>query len=166
MAETAFFFTEQHPSNLASGLQSLRQSKDLCDAVVVVVDGHRFHAHRNVLASISGYFRTMFLGEFAERRQTEITLHDVDAASVTTLIDYAYTGKAQCAVDDIERLYACAHLLQFDAVITECSIWLRSHVDLSNCLHLGMFTDRCSDSVLMRVSDRIAAVNIVIPANL
>ena len=162
MAETAFFFTEQHPSNLASGLQSLRQTNDLCD-VVVVVDRHRFHAHRNVLASISGYFRTMFLGEFAERRQTEITLHDVDAASVKTLIDYAYTGiiKAQCAVDDVERLYASAHLFQFDDVVTKCSIWLGSHVDLSNCLHLGMFADRYSDSLLMSVSERTAAFNIV-----
>ena len=160
MAETAFFSTEGHASLLASGLQLLRQSIDLCD-VVVVVDGHRFHAHRNVLASISGYFQTMFLGEFAERRQTEITLHDVDAASVMTLIDYAYTGKAQCAVDNIERLYASAHLLQFNDVVTKCSKVLRMQADLSNCLHLGIFADRYSDSLLMSVSDRMAAVNIV-----
>ena len=160
MAETAVFATEEHLSLLASGLQLLRQSKDLCD-VVVVVDGHRFHAHRNVLASISGYFRTMFLGEFAERRQTEITLNDVDAASVKTLIDYAYTGEAQCEIDDIIRLYASAHLLQFDDVVTKCSKVLRMRADVSNCLHLGMFAHRCSDSLLMSVSDRMAAVSIV-----
>ncbi|XP_065840172.1 kelch-like protein 20 [Oscarella lobularis] len=160
MAETEVFATEEHPFLLASGLQLLRQSKDLCD-VVVVVDGHRFHAHRTILASISGYFRTMFLGEFAERRQTEVTLYDVDATSVKTLIDYAYTGKAQCAVDDIKRLYASAHLLQFDDVVTKCSKGLRMQADLSNCLHLGMFADQYSDSLLMSVSDRMAAVNIV-----
>ena len=160
MAEKAIFATEGHPSILLSGLQSLRQSNDLCD-VVIVVEGHRFHAHRIVLASISDYFHTMFLGDFAERRQTEITLHNVDAASMTTLIDYAYTGTAQCAVHEVEQLYASAHFLRFDDVVAECSKWLMSHADLSNCLHLGLFADRYSDSLLMSVSDRTAAVNIV-----
>ncbi|XP_065840206.1 kelch-like protein 20 [Oscarella lobularis] len=160
MAEAAVFSTEGHTSLLVSALQSFRKSKDLCD-VVVVVDGHRFHAHRIVLASISGYFSAMFLGDFAERRQTEIMLHNVDAASVATLIDYAYTGKAQCAVDDVERLYASAHFLQFDDVVTKCSKWLRTRTDSSNCLHLGLFADQYNDSLLMSVCDRTAAVNIV-----
>ncbi|XP_065840207.1 kelch-like protein 20 [Oscarella lobularis] len=160
MEETAVFATEGHPSLLASGLQSLRQSNDLCD-VVIVVDGHRFPAHRNVLASFSDYFRTMFLREFAERRQTEITLQNVDAASVKTLIDYAYTGKAEIAVDDVERLYASAHFLQFNDIVTKCGEWLRNHTDPSNCFHLGVFADQYDDSLLMSVSDRVAAVNIV-----
>ncbi|XP_065839696.1 kelch-like protein 20 [Oscarella lobularis] len=103
----------------------------------------------------------MFLGDFAERRQTEITLHNVDAASMTTLIDYAYTGTAQCAVHEVEQLYASAHFLRLDDVVAKCSKWLMSHADLSNCLHLALFADRYSDSLLMSVSDRTAAVNIV-----
>lgn len=57
------------------------------------VGGGEILAHRVVLASVSPYFHAMFNGSLAEKEQREVTLHDIDAAALTTLVEYSYTGE-------------------------------------------------------------------------
>ena len=47
-----------HVSQLSQDLAQLCRSEDFCD-VVLSVDGHRFSAHRAVLAARSEYFRSV-----------------------------------------------------------------------------------------------------------
>ncbi len=51
-----------------------------------------FRTHRNVLASVSDYFRAMLTGSMIEARQDHVELKGVTAHAVQILLDFAYTG--------------------------------------------------------------------------
>ena len=50
---------------------------------------------RYILFSIpnSGYFHTMFTSNFVERTSNKVMIHEVDVASIKTILDFLYTGK-------------------------------------------------------------------------
>lgn len=49
-------------------------------------------AHKVVLASVSPYFHAMFNDDLAEKLQGEVTIQDIDATALQTLVEYSYTG--------------------------------------------------------------------------
>lgn len=57
-------------------------------------------AHKVVLASVSPYFHAMFNDDLAEKLQGEVTIQDIDATALQTLVEYSYTGKIICLWDN------------------------------------------------------------------
>ncbi|XP_065837938.1 kelch-like protein 20 [Oscarella lobularis] len=143
---------------------SFRKSDYLCDVVIVTEDGHRFPAHRIILASASEFFSSMLCGTFIESKQTDVAIRNVEGTVMKMLIEYAYRGEAKCpaALENVLSLYKAAHYVQFDRLFRMCSSWLRKHVDTSNCLSMAMVADRYDDSDLLRAADLIAGRNILL----
>ena len=139
---------------------SFRESNYLCDVTIISKDGQRFPAHRIILASASPFFRVMFRGSFKESNQADVTLGNVDGAVTKMLIEYAYTGKTECPSSSLLFLYEAANYVQFDGLSQMCNDWLKRHVDESSCISIGIVSDRCSNSDLLRLADRIAAISI------
>jgi hypothetical protein len=70
----------------------LVEAPELAD-VVLVVEGERFPAHRNVLAARSEYFRGLLLSGMQEGSgQQEIKLGEVSAGAFRVLLRYLYTA--------------------------------------------------------------------------
>ena len=160
--EEIAFTTRGSSSTRMEAIECYRQSEYLCDVVIISEDGQRFPAHRLVLASASQFFDRMFRGSFVESKKTDVTIQNVDGALIKMLIDYAYKGEAICpaAVENVLSLYEASHYVQFAALFSMCSTWLKDHVNASNCLSMAMIADRHDDSDLRRVADCISAVNI------
>ncbi len=57
-------------SRLAAGLAEFQETGEFCDAEVKA-EGRIFKVHRVVLASVSPYFRSMYTGDFKERKSGE-----------------------------------------------------------------------------------------------
>ncbi len=57
-------------SELAAGLARFQETSEFCDAEVKA-EGRVFKVHRVVLASVSPYFRSMYTGDFKERKSDE-----------------------------------------------------------------------------------------------
>lgn len=45
---------------------------------------------------------SFFSDDMAERVQREVVLHDVDAAALQLLVDYAYTGEIHITEDNVQ----------------------------------------------------------------
>ena len=68
------------------------EAPELAD-VVLVVEGERFPAHRNVLAALSEYFRGLLLSGMQEGSgQQEIPLGEVSAGAFRVVLRYVYTA--------------------------------------------------------------------------
>ena len=103
-------------------LGTLRTKGVLCD-VIVTVEGHKFKAHKAVLAAGCGYFRTLFSQKDhqpSEGCTTEVIIQsrDVNSDSFENMLDYVYTGKLRPLVwDTIFETLACACYLQIKNAI-------------------------------------------------
>lgn len=121
-------------------MNTLREANQLCD-VVLVVEGEKVHCHRVVLASLSAYFRAMFTDDMAESKKKTISINGVDAASLKSLINYAYTATIEISEKNVQSILPAASVLQFEEVKRACSQFLKRHLDTDNCLGIRIFAE-------------------------
>ena len=118
----------------------LREARQLCD-VVLEVEGEMVPCHRVVLASLSAYFRAMFTDDMAESKKKVISINGVDAESLKSLIDYAYTATIEISERNVQSILPAASVLQFEEVKRACSQFLKRHLDADNCLGIRIFAE-------------------------
>ncbi|XP_068128337.1 kelch repeat and BTB domain-containing protein 8-like [Hyperolius riggenbachi] len=114
------------------GLRDLYFTETLCD-VTIVTEGRRFLCHRVVLASVSPYFRAMFTTCMVESQQGEVSLLDVSASIIETILHFIYTGEAAVTLDNVEDLFTVSSRLQITAMQEQCSRFLIKRLNNDNC---------------------------------
>lgn len=66
---------EEYSSEMGQHLDNLRKAGLFCDVEIVLpADNKRLHVHRNILASCSRYFRSLFTSVMAGSGQIEVQL--------------------------------------------------------------------------------------------
>lgn len=80
-----------YPRRLLENMTQLWQESSFCD-ITLLIGIKRFHAHKNVLAASSPYFRAMFSSGMKEQGRNEIELHDVSSDVFNLVISFIYTG--------------------------------------------------------------------------
>ena len=98
-------------------LAEMRHRVELCD-VTIVVDGEEIRAHRAVLASCSPYFHAMFTSNMAECGQERVQLKELDASSVSQVVQFAYTAEIDVTEKNVQQLLPAASLLQVEGIFT------------------------------------------------
>ncbi|XP_068130537.1 kelch repeat and BTB domain-containing protein 8-like [Hyperolius riggenbachi] len=114
------------------GLRDLYFTETLCD-VTIVTEGRRFLCHRVVLASVSPYFLAMFTTCMVESQQGEVSLLDVSASIIETILHFIYTGEAAVTLDNVEDLFTVSGRLQITAMQEQCSRFLIKRLNNDNC---------------------------------
>ncbi|EDW75223.1 uncharacterized protein Dwil_GK19808 [Drosophila willistoni] len=133
--------TNAEEENLLRGLNKLRTEDKLTD-VTLLVEDHRFKAHRVVLAASSDYFCAMFADSaMIESRKDEITLYGITARAMSAIIDYIYTSMLDLNVDNIEEILAAATHVQVKEVIERCTFFLEHKICMDNCLAIAGMAD-------------------------
>ncbi|XP_059427141.1 kelch-like protein 30 isoform X1 [Carassius carassius] len=132
------FCLSSHPQSILEGLRSLCSQPKLVD-VTLSAGGQDFPCHRGILALCSHYFRSMFSGDFVESIAARVELHDVDPNVLSSLLDFAYTGKLTINKNNVEGLICTSSQLQFHTVRTVCSRYLQHQIDATNCLGILEF---------------------------
>lgn len=112
------FTDEQGASEALCAMNNFRMENSFCDVIICTEDGEEFSVHRLVLASVSAYFRAMFLTDMKESHETNITIRGVESQAMRCLIDFAYTSSLRITFSNIHSLLSAASLLQFLTV--EC----------------------------------------------
>lgn len=115
-----------YTSNLASGLNQLRQEGSLCD-ITIIVANQRFQAHKAVLSASSDYFRSMFTSGFQESICSEVFLEG-NAEAFAQLLDFAYTGFFRLSPAYAWSILKMANYMNFDLAVGLCKKYLLQHV--------------------------------------
>ncbi|XP_035667934.1 kelch repeat and BTB domain-containing protein 8-like [Branchiostoma floridae] len=145
-----------HPTQVLRELNAMRDRAELTD-VVLEVEGRSFPCHRAVLASCSPYFRGMFSSGYVEAKQERITIKEVSKVAMATILDYAYTGCLQTEPDQVQAVMSAARLLQVEFVGRNAALYMKFHLDMSNCADVLMYADMLGDSDLVKASEDFIA---------
>lgn len=78
----------------------------------------------------------MFTDAMRESRQSEISLNGVTARGIELLLNYAYTSKLDLNLANIQDVLSAASHIQMEAVVEACSNYLKSQLDIENCVDL------------------------------
>ncbi|KAM4704922.1 kelch-like protein 38 [Rhinophrynus dorsalis] len=129
------FHDESLSCELLRQLNNLREAGLLIDVIICSGDWE-FPCHRNVLASISPYFKAMFCNNFKESSQEKVTLMDIDSDSLQNIILYSYTGEILITRDNVLYLIQAASMLQYEKLLETCSRYLQDQLNPQNCLSM------------------------------
>nr|XP_020660982.1 kelch-like protein 12 [Pogona vitticeps]XP_020660983.1 kelch-like protein 12 [Pogona vitticeps]XP_020660984.1 kelch-like protein 12 [Pogona vitticeps] len=142
---------QSHEAHLCQGLKHLYQTQQLCD-VTLCAEGRRFPCHRMLLASVSPYFRDVFINSSNESQSGEIQLTDVAASTIHSLLDYLYTEELQFTPETAQELFAAASKLQIHPLKETAGRFLEKNISMSNCLSLYGLAHQYNYQVLIRAS--------------
>lgn len=76
----------------------------------------------------------MFTDAMRESRQSEISLNGVTARGIELLLKFAYTSKLELNLANIHDVLSAASHIQMDSVVEACSNYLKSQLDIENCV--------------------------------
>lgn len=103
----------------ATSMRRGREAGEFID-IVLVVDGRKIHAHRNVLASLSPYLHGLLTSGLAESTVSgdEMPIGDesTDGAAVEAIVDCMYSGKIAISTSTVSTVIRAANMLQVGAV--------------------------------------------------
>ena len=155
-------FTDEHGASLAlREMNNFRMENSFCDVVLSTEDGEEFSVHRLVLASVSAYFRAMFLTDMKESHQTNITIRGVESQALKSLIDFAYTSAMRITFSNVHSLLSAASLLQFLTVENACYDFLRNSINVNNCLEIWNLADLHGCTELLDLAENFIRANFV-----
>ena len=95
--------------------------------IKIKVGGTTFHAHKNILAASSDYFKAMFLSRFKESTMCEIEVHlPQESHAFENLLEFIYTGKMRTVTPDtVCAVLDAACYLQVNQAAYACSALIR-----------------------------------------
>ncbi|XP_046382947.1 BTB/POZ domain-containing protein 9 isoform X2 [Ischnura elegans] len=123
-----------HVHHLSEHIGALYLNDEYSD-VVLLVEGHRFHGHKAILAARSEYFRALLFGGLRESQQTEIELKGTSVVAVKSLLKYIYTGHMSLVnqkEDVILDMLGLAHQYGFVDLEASISDHLREALQIRN----------------------------------
>ena len=159
-ANVSYDFTDDSGAkDVLQQMDAFRMEKVFTDVVLSTEEGEQFSAHRLVLASVSSYFRAMFLTDMKESHETNITIRGVESQSLGLLIDFAYTSSLRVTFSNVHSLLSAASLLQFLTVENACYDFLRNSIDVSNCLDIWNLADMHGCTELLELAENFIRAN-------
>ena len=125
----------------ASMLQGFSKLYLRCEFIDVTlcVGAEEFPCHKNVLAVSSPYFSAMFSGALAESLQDRIQIQEMDALTMSAVLQYIYTGDVTLSEDSVQNLLSAANLFQLIPLRDGCAKYMMKHVAVSNCIGIYFF---------------------------
>lgn len=123
--------TTSHQSCLLKQLDQQRRQELFCDCNILV-EGHLFRAHRNVLFGSSGYFRMLLSQGAKDCAETASASFDVfNPDTFTVILDFVYSGHLELSSSNVIEVMSAASYLQMNDVIAFCKDFIKSSLDIS-----------------------------------
>ncbi|XP_018116976.1 kelch repeat and BTB domain-containing protein 8 isoform X1 [Xenopus laevis] len=130
-----------HACSILQQLKAMYDEGKLTDIVVQVDHGKHFSCHRNVLAAISPYFRSMFTSGLTESTQKEVRLFGIEAESMQLVLNYAYTSRVQLTEANVQALFTAASIFQIPSLQDQCAQYMVSRLEPQNSIGVFSFAD-------------------------
>lgn len=147
-----------HTTETMKKLSKFRKEGVLCD-ITVVVNGKRFEAHKNILASGSQYFSAMFTTKMSESSQTEVTLESLCPEVFEQILEYFYEGTLVIDMNSIADTLHAASLLLLKDIQNECFYYLRRNLTIKNCVFVKSIGEIYSNKELIKKTNEFLVKN-------
>ncbi|CAJ0587516.1 unnamed protein product, partial [Mesorhabditis spiculigera] len=158
--ETAGLNPMSFADHLAPTMERLKYQREtgrFCD-VLITVNGRRFTAHRNILASCSPYFDSIF-------RHTKVVRENVTMNSIQTdvfelFLNYIYSGNIVIDKLSVNELLKLANNLLIPKLKSYCSEYLDRYLDATNVLSIKQMAEKYGMIALMKTATEFFDANI------
>ncbi|XP_017563300.1 zinc finger and BTB domain-containing protein 8A isoform X1 [Pygocentrus nattereri] len=128
---TSADMSANHQSCLLKQLDQQRRQELFCDCNVLV-EGHLFRAHRNVLFGSSGYFRMLLSHGAKDSLEPVSASFDAFSPDIfTVILDFVYSGHLELNSTNVIEVMSAASYLQMDDVIAYCKSFIKSSLEIS-----------------------------------
>ncbi|XP_077981707.1 kelch-like protein 24 [Glandiceps talaboti] len=139
-SDSIFNFKDtSQPTFVLRGLNQLRLENKFTD-VVLCVGTEEITCHRAMLALCSNYFNAMFSHDMKERHVEKIMLNGVQSGVLSTVVEFLYTGCINITEQNAQSILEAASLFQISSLEAACSVFMREHMEPSNCLGILQFS--------------------------
>nr|XP_056710489.1 kelch-like protein 12 [Euleptes europaea] len=125
---------QSHQTYLCQGLKQLYQAQQLCD-VILEVEGKSFPCHQMLLASVSPYFRDIFINSNGWQNKG-LQLKGMASSTLHHLLNYLYTEELSLTLETALDLFTAAGKFQILPLKEIAGRFLEKNVTLNNCLSL------------------------------
>ncbi|XP_075395824.1 zinc finger and BTB domain-containing protein 10-like [Tenrec ecaudatus] len=117
---------------LLQQLNEQRKKGILCD-VSIVVSGHIFQAHKNILVAGSRFFKRLYCPSNNESPNPSNTTHlDIAAAAgFSAILDFLYSGNLVLSSQTVIEVMAVASYLQMSEVVQTCRNFMEDALNVS-----------------------------------
>lgn len=114
-------------------LDDLRKTGLFCDVQIVLrAENRRLHVHRNIMASCSRYFRSLFTSVMAGSGQIEVEIPGISYTDMEAIVQYAYLQHANLTAENIESVMVTADRLNVLGLLKQCEEFLEAHFSCEN----------------------------------
>ncbi|XP_046329513.2 kelch-like protein 18 [Haliotis rufescens] len=151
--ERVSFIEEDLPVAAFPKIADIRRQGKLCDVTLKVGD-QKFSAHRIILAATIPYFHAMFTHDMVESKQDEIGMQGIDASALESLVNYAYNGRVEINLNNVQSLLIAASFLHLQSVKEACCDFLKDRLHPQNCLAVRAFADQYMCSGLVEAANK------------
>ncbi|KAK7102009.1 hypothetical protein V1264_020302 [Littorina saxatilis] len=151
---------EAYANEMGLHLDNLRKTGLFCDVQIVLrAENRRFHVHRNILASCSRYFRSLFTSVMAASGQIEVEIPGVTYTDMEAIVQYAYLQHAHLTADNIESVMFTADRLNVMGLLKQCEDFLESNINSDNVVGILKISRHLHCRQLERKALRFLLVN-------
>ncbi len=143
---------------MLKNLDEARKDGTFCDITLLIgPDKHPIRAHRLILASASEYFKVMFTTDLKEGGQSEVELPKADVTTMTSLLDFIYTGKITVTDENVEKIVTGANFFGIAKIVQKCINYIMDKINHNNSIEILEFAERISNKDL-----KVFAMKVVI----
>jgi hypothetical protein len=149
---------EVYRGKLYKSMNGFRKQEILCDTILIVEE-HKFAAHKNILAASSPYFLGLFTTELRGHSKgipQVVQLEGFDGSIMEVLLNYIYTGEARLTEENVRELVFAADYLLINDLKTKGSEFMETNLTPENCLSVRAFAEKydCKE-LLLKAEDFI-----------
>jgi kelch-like protein 10 len=102
-------------------------------------DGGHFLVHRVVLSACSSYFLTLFTTTIHSVEKSDVYLPGVTSEVMSSILEYAYLRFVDINQENVQELLVSADYLSVLGLHELCCDFLRSRLDIENCISIMKF---------------------------
>ena len=136
-----------------------KTSAKYCD-ITLVIDEHKYPAHKCVLGLLSPFYDKMFSIEMKEKRDNEAVIKGVTREVFEVILDFVYTGNIILTMENVFGIIEAAHYLDLPYVKECCSTFLGNKVTTENWMSIVAYGKRYDYNEVLEKVDKILSLKV------